>query len=298
MTAPRQILPGTTYLVTRRCLERTFFLRPSKVTNAIVGYLLAVAAAKHDIHVHAFCVLSNHMHLVVTDPGAQLPAFHRYLDSLIARAVNASLGRWETFWAPSSYSAIPLATQADIIAKTAYVLANPVAAGLVESAARWPGLWSGTAAIAGAPLEFQRPGHFFRSKGRMPERAELKLREPPGFADVATFRETLCRELEAHEERARQQIRGAGGGFLGAARVLKVSPRARPASVERRRGLTPRVACRDKWKRIEALHRLKAFVEAYRAALRSWRRGVAGVMFPAGTYLVRVTHQVACAAAS
>jgi REP element-mobilizing transposase RayT len=297
MTAPRQILPGTTYLVTRRCLERTFFLRPSRLTNATVGYLLAVAAARYEIQVHAFCVLSNHMHLVVTDPGAQLPAFHRYLDSLVARAVNASLGRWETFWAPHSYSAVPLTTPEDVIVKAAYVLANPVAAGLVESADRWPGLWSKPADIAGDPIEFQRPRHFFRAKGRMPERAELQLVAPPGFRDAAAFRVALCVELEAQEVRAREEVHAAGKGFLGEAQVLKVSPRARPASIERRRGLNPRVAGRDKWKRIEALHRLKAFVNAYRAALRSWRRGVAGVVFPAGTYLVRVTHGVPCAAA-
>jgi len=67
-------------------------------------------------------------------------------------------------------------------------------------------------------------------------------------------------------------------------------------SVERRRGLNPRVAARDKWKRIEALHRLASFVSAYRTALLEWRRGVVGVVFPAGTYLVRITHNVACTA--
>jgi REP element-mobilizing transposase RayT len=44
--------------------------------------------------VHAWCVLSNHYHLVVTDPDARLPAFMQYLDSLVARAMNASL--WST----------------------------------------------------------------------------------------------------------------------------------------------------------------------------------------------------------
>jgi putative transposase len=44
MTAARRVLPGQTYLVTRRCSERRFFLRPSTVTNAIFLYALAVAA--------------------------------------------------------------------------------------------------------------------------------------------------------------------------------------------------------------------------------------------------------------
>ena len=105
MTAPRRILRGATYLVTRRCSERRFFLRPSASTTAIFQYVLAVAALRYNVLIHAYCVMSNHYHLVVTDPDAQLPEFSRYLDSLVARAVNASLGRWEAFWAPGSYSA-------------------------------------------------------------------------------------------------------------------------------------------------------------------------------------------------
>jgi putative transposase len=78
--------------------------------------------------------------------------------------------------------------------------------------------------------------------------------------------------------------------------VLAQRPTARPRSDEPRRGLNPRVACRDKWKRIEALARLGEFVSAYRRAWRAWRAGVVGVLFPAGTYLVRVTHGVDCVA--
>jgi putative transposase len=60
--------------------------------------------------------------------------------------------------------------------------------------------------------------------------------------------------------------------------------------------LNPRVAARDKWKRIEALSRLKEFLSAYRAAWTERRRGMQGVIFPAGTYLLRVLHRVECAA--
>jgi len=93
VTAPRQILPGTVYLITRRCSERRLFLRPSALTDAIFLYVLAVAARLHRVEVHALCVLSNHYHVLVTDREARLPAFMQYLDSLVARAINASLGR-------------------------------------------------------------------------------------------------------------------------------------------------------------------------------------------------------------
>jgi hypothetical protein len=124
----------------------------------------------------------------------------------------------------------------------------------------------------------------------------LPLVAPPAFSGSENFREQVGAELDALEAAARAQASATGRGFLGEARILKVRPTARPEDRERRRGLSPRVACWDKWKRIETLGRLASFVEAYRDALRAWRSGQQGVVFPAGTYLVRVTHQVACAA--
>jgi REP element-mobilizing transposase RayT len=292
MTAPRQILAGATYLVTRRCAQRQFLLRPSRTTNDIFRYILAVAARRFDIEVHAYCVLSNHYHLVVTDPSARLPAFHQFLDALVARALNASLGRWEAFWAPNSYSAVTLASAADVVDKAAYVLANPVAARLVRSGSLWPGLWSAPALIGGAAVEIRRPKHFFDPKGSMPDIATLELTVPPGFDSAEAFREQLAAALTRLQEEA---SRDHGGQFMGVARVLAQRPMARPAPGEPRRALNPRVAARDKWKRIEALNRLVEFLRSYRAAWTARRAGKSGVIFPPGTYLLRVLHRVPCA---
>jgi hypothetical protein len=57
------------------------------------------------------------------------------------------------------------------------------------------------------------------------------------------------------------------------------------------------VAAVDKWKRLEALARVARFVREYRAALRALKAGVRDVVFPAGTYLMRVAYGVRCAAA-
>ena len=175
MTAPRQVLPGTTFLVTRRCSRRQFLLRPSKRTNRIVGYLLAVAVQRFDIQLHAFCVMSNHHHLVVTDPEARLPAFRQFFDSLVAPHHQLALGRKDDyFWAPDSFSAIELAVPSAIVDKAAYVLANPVATGLVDPAHRWPGLWSSPDSIGGEARLADRPTHFFDPKGAMPKSATLR----------------------------------------------------------------------------------------------------------------------------
>ena len=296
MTAPRQVLPGTTYLVTRRCTQRQFLLRPSQVTNDVFRYLLAVAASRFGVRVHAYCVLSNHFHLVVTDPGACLPAFEQYLDSLVARALNASLGRWESFWAPSSYSAVALHSPEDIVEKAAYVLSNPVAAGLVRSGRDWPGLWSAPEQIETGAIQARRPAGFFRQGGSMPETAELELTCPPGFDSPADYRDRLLAATAASEERAAAALASEGRGFIGLRGVLVQRPTRRPQPGEPRRELRPRVAGRDKWKRVEALRRLLDFLRAYREAWVGLRGGAHDALFPAGTYWLRVAYGVRCAA--
>jgi putative transposase len=299
MTAPRQILPGTCYLVTRRCSQRQFLLRPSRQTNEIFGFLLAVAADRFGIDIHAFCVMSNHFHLVLTDQRARLPEFSQFLDSLVARAMNAVLGRSESFWAPASYSAVALERNEDIVDKVAYVLANPVAAGLVRHGRKWLGLWSSPRSIDGEPLVFRRPDRFFRSGGvrSMPGRALLELVAPAGFTSAEDFRGAVLRALATREDVASSRLAEAGRGFVGAKGAARQQAATRNSRADAPRGIRPRVACRDRWTRIGALARLTDFLRSYRRALRSWRAGFVDVLFPAGTYRMRVSYRAACAPA-
>jgi len=271
-------------------------LRPSPTTNAIFLYVLAVAAERYDIRIHAFCVLSNHFHLILSDPHARLPEFHRDLDALVARAVNCSLGRWEAFWDRDSYSAVRLETPEAIIEKMVYVLANPVAAGLVRHGSEWPGLWSDPSLMRGEALTVERPKDFFRADGPMPAVARLQLHPPPHFETDDSLVDTLRNLLQHAEDRAAAEIGTGGRSFLGIARILAQKPHARPAPGEPRRVLNPRVACRNKWKRIEALLRLADFRRAHRDALDAWTAGVRDAVFPPGTWLMRVQHGVCCAA--
>lgn len=295
VTPPRQVLAGATYLISRRCSERRFFLRPSRALNEVFLFLLAAAAARYGLLVHAYCVMSNHFHLVVTDPDARLPEFHQYLDGLVARAVNRLIEHRESFWDPESYSAVPLLTAEDILAKCAYVLANPVAAGLVRHAREWPGLWSDPAWIGGEPLAVERPSCFFREAGRVARSAKLVLQRPPGFEDDGSFREALEAAVRRAEEEAAARLEREQRSFAGAARVQAQDPHGRPSTVEPRRTLKPRVAARDAGVRREALLRFRSFVDAYREALAAWRTGLRDVLFPPGTWAMRVRHGARCA---
>jgi len=130
------------------------------------------------------------------------------------------------------------------------VLANPVAAGLVRRGRDWPGLWTAPQAI-GTTIRTARPERFFSKKGQLPEVATLTLTPPPGFASADAFGAAVERALEAREAEAANDRRS----FLGAAKVQAQWPYARPGPGEPRRRLRPRVASRDKWKRIELLTR-------------------------------------------
>jgi putative transposase len=294
-TPPRRIVQGTTYLITRRCADRMFLLRPSAETNDLVLFLLAVLAGRYGVLLHTFCVMSNHVHFVLTDPSGNLPAFMRDLGSAVARALNAAHGDWENFWAPGSYSAVELTTREAILDKMVYSLANPVMAGLVRRGAEWPGLWSAPALIESGAILVKRPEGFFRNNGPLPESASLSLVRPPGFDTAEELRAELEKELRTREDQAASALAKEGRSFLGRRSVLAQKVHARPRPGEPRRGLKPRVAAADKWKRIEALGRLKAFLVAYREAWGAFGRGVRDVVFPEGTYWMRITHGVRCA---
>src|SRR6188768_2684461 len=128
----RQIVPGATYMITRRCTQRQFLLRPSRRTTRIFHYCLAYAASRTGVLVHAVVVMSNHYHLVITDPLGVLPVFVECLNKLVAKCMNASLGRWENFWASEPASYVRLLDDEAILDKIAYVLCNPVQAALVK----------------------------------------------------------------------------------------------------------------------------------------------------------------------
>jgi putative transposase len=275
-----------------------FLLRPSAIVSEVFEYVLAAKAKEYGIQLHSYCVLSNHWHCVLTDPNGRLPEFQRDLGSTVARALNAAHGRWESFWAPGSYSAVALQTAEDVLDKMAYVLANPAVAGLVRHGSEWPGLWSAPARIGAGPREVKRPDHYFRDEGSSPRSAPLELVCPAGFASVDELRRRLTEALIEREARAAQELAEERRSFMGVRRVLAQRPFARPAPGEPRRGLRPRVASRDKWKRLEAIGRLKTFLAEYREAWRAFKAGVRATVFPEGTYWMRVNYGAACAASA
>ncbi len=52
MTLPRRVVPGTTYQLTRRTLDRRFYLQPSPELNRVYEYALAFARIENHFFTH------------------------------------------------------------------------------------------------------------------------------------------------------------------------------------------------------------------------------------------------------
>jgi putative transposase len=296
---PRPVIAGRTYMFTRRCSERRFLLRPDPLVTNAFWYCLGWAAKKHGMVLHAAVAMSNHVHVAATDPRGVYPDFLRDFNGLLARVVNAARGRWEHFWDANQASAVLLEDEAAQLEKVIYTLTNPV--GLVDKAAEWPGATSLHAVLSGEAVVAKRPEDFFRTKddgGAMPATVELSFSPPPacGELQLRDYRAWIKARVADVESEAATARRLAGTTVLGRQRILKQQWFDKPSDAEPRRELSPNVACRDKWLRIERLQLNKRFQELYRAARQSLRAGLEAI-FPFGTWLIRLRAPVKVSAA-
>ncbi|WP_129581964.1 MULTISPECIES: transposase [Sorangium] len=295
MSQPRQIAPGATYLLTRRVMRRHFLLRPDAAINQLLVYALAVSARRYGIEVHALCAMSTHLHLVVTDVQGVLPRFLQFYHRLVALGTKV-LRQWEgPVWDHEATSVVQLVTQAAVVEKIAYVLANPVAAGLVRHASEWPGVKVDVGDLGRGVLHALRPSAYLDPKNpQWVEQATLPLALPPTIEqeNAEAFRQQVAAELERQEAQAHAEAEQQGRRFGGAEQASEISPYERATSFEERGARNPTFAVGrnqgDAWRTATAA--IRAFRVSYRTALRQWCAGVRNVLFPVGTWWMRTFH--------
>ena len=251
---PRQVIPDSFYMLTRRCAQRQFLLRPDGVTNDTFLYCLAEAAQRFNIDVLLPSVMSNHHHTVVYDRCGTIVEFMAHFHKMCAKAQNAHRGRWENLWSTEPPCLVRLLEPSDVMDKLVYAATNPVKDGLVERVHHWPGVNGLSALLNDRPMVIRRPRQFFREGGPMPETVCLELVIPPALGDAAAFREELRRRVATEEIRIADARRSSGRRVLGRRAVLRQDWRACPSTDAPRRGIRPRIAARSRWARVEALH--------------------------------------------
>jgi hypothetical protein len=219
-----------------------------------------------------------------------LPDFLREFHRLTAKAMNASQGQWENLWAAEPCSVVRLVTDEDINDKIAYVVANPVAAGLVRDAAEWPGLLLWGARV----LRAVRPVSYFREEGTCPTDLPLSV-EPPPARDQEQFprqawKERITQTIAARVAAAHSAMASKRRAFLGRAAVLASSFIQRARSYEERFDVVPTFAAKARSVRDRLRIAERDFRRRYRAALESWRIGQRDIVFPFGTWGLAVFH--------
>jgi putative transposase len=298
MTWPRYVPSESYCFVTRRCAQRKFLLKPSKAANRAFEYCLAWAAHKTGVQVLCSVVLSNHYHLGLYDPEGRVSEFMRELNRLVAKHHNTMYRRRENLFSSDKFSKVLLESAIDVVRRLVYTLDNPVKADLVDTARHWPGVISLPEHLA-TTKTVKRPPLFFRENGQMPKTLELTYHKPELFEhlDDDTYRDWVARMVATREALRRRQREEKGRKVLGRRAVLAQHHEDSPSSDEKPFAPNPRVGIADKWRRIEAIQRLVGFLKEYAECLRRWRAGNREVVFPYGTYAMRVFHGARCAQA-
>jgi hypothetical protein len=143
-----------------------------------------------------------------------------------------------------------------------------------------------TAIEQNLPLVASKPTRFFdHDNDDLPEVVHLHLRRAPGFEHLShhDYAKLVREKVDLAVAKAAAERREKGINLVGRKDVLKQPWRHSPSTREPRRGLSPRVACRNKWARIETIQRNQTFLDQYRGARDDQLAGKQAI-FPPGTW--------------
>ena len=122
--------PGGVFHIISRCLNREFLLHGAE-ERACYLLMLEKASRRTDARVLAWCVMSNHIHLVVRAGDEPLSQLMKRVNTGYARWKNARDRRLGPLFA-ERYKAILVEQETYLLELVRYVHLNPIRAGLVD----------------------------------------------------------------------------------------------------------------------------------------------------------------------
>lgn len=288
----RPVLPGTRVKITRRCSERRLFLSTGAETEKIrnfYGYALGLSLQRYGVAFHAGNQMGNHHHSDVTDTQGNLPNFKMSLHANLARGLNARRGRFERFWSGGGSCDTCQPTDDEMLEDLAYTETNPVEAGLVKWASRWPGFTSHGWRF-GETRTFKRPDWYFDPNNpENPAEVSITRVRPnifPELSDDELFDKLMAR-IRERELAKQKQMAVDGRRFMGEQKLAKDRWDRRATSWEDRFTIVPKVAASSRWERLAQLQRNRRWECEY--ALRREELHAGGKpVFPQGTYWLRL----------
>jgi putative transposase len=178
----RAVLPGYALHIVQRGINRNAcFLQAGDFAAYLK--LLCQFAPRYGCALHAYCLMTNHVHLLVTPSSVDSCALlMKNLGQCYVQWLNHRLARSGTLWEGRFHSCL-VNTDSYVLACYRYIELNPVRAGMVSAPEEYP--WSSYSANAdGAPSEIVSPHEAYVALGSAPGlRAgaykELCLSAPP-----------------------------------------------------------------------------------------------------------------------
>jgi putative transposase len=136
---PRLTVPGYPHHLIQRGNNRQAIFE-SKADYELLLALLEEHAAKQQVALHAYVLMSNHFHVLAT-PGTEegIPQMMQAVGRRYVRHFNQRHGRSGTLW-EGRYKSTLIQAERYLLACMVYIDLNPVRAGLVADPAEYP--WS------------------------------------------------------------------------------------------------------------------------------------------------------------
>jgi REP element-mobilizing transposase RayT len=133
--------------------------------------LLARVTAHREWRCLAYCLMDNHVHLLIETPIPNLAAGMQWLHGRFAQRFNARHRRSGHLF-QGRYGSVLMKSQAQLWMAVAYIARNPVSAGLCATPSAWP--WNSHRAVIGATaapwLDHERLLSHYDSLGGEPAR--------------------------------------------------------------------------------------------------------------------------------
>jgi putative transposase len=210
---PRLSLPGFAQHVIQRGNNREACFCAEADYKTYLAFLKD-AATKHQVAIHAFVLMTNHVHLLLTPSDPQ--GVSRMMQDLGRKYVqyfNFTYGRTGTLW-EGRYKSTLVDADNYLLTVYRYIELNPVRANMVSHASDYP--WSSYQGnAAGKPIELLTPHPMYRRLGRADRERQGAYRElfrgRMPERDVATIRDATNKAWVLGDDRFKAQIEAKTG---------------------------------------------------------------------------------------
>jgi len=179
--SPRQDHAGAWQHAMNRGIGRQAAFR-SDADRQIFYDCLAAAMPRYGVQIHAWCLLSNHFHVLLFSERGRLSDAMRFLGSRFTQRINYRDGRDGPIFR-GRFTSVAIESDAHLVRASRYIHRNPVEAGLAAEPWQWP--WSSAPAYVG----------LVRKPAWLRTEAILEMFGPQGARQ--RYREFLGEEIDA-----------------------------------------------------------------------------------------------------